>query len=295
MKTLIVVVGPTAIGKTAFSIELARHLQTEILSCDSRQFYRELDIGVARPSKEELDAARHHFIANRSVTEPYNVYAYEQEALALLEALFERHDIAVAVGGSGLYVDALCQGIAILPDPAPGLRERLQNESLESKQKQLQELDPEYYERVDRQNPVRLQRALEVILTSGRPYSEIVRQSTRPRPFRIVKVGLTDEREVIRERINHRTDVMIGQGLVDEVQGVMSYRHLNTLNTVGYKEIFSYLDGTSSLDASVADIKTHTWQYAKKQLTWLNRYDDIFWTKYEKNKTLLQVFGKLQY
>lgn len=181
-------------------------LHSEILSCDSRQFYQELNIGVARPSPEELAAAPHHFIANRSVNNPYNVYQYEMEALSLLETLFRKYDTLVAVGGSGLYVDALSQGIALLPDPAPGLREKLQRQlqqqGIQSFQQQLQQLDPEYYAQVDQQNPVRLQRALEVILTSGQPYSQIIRQSQRPRPFRIVKVGLQCDRDIIKQRIN---------------------------------------------------------------------------------------------
>lgn len=272
-------------------------LHTEILSCDSRQFYQELNIGVARPSPEELAAAPHHFIANRSVNNPYNVYQYEMEALSLLETLFRKYDTVVAVGGSGLYVDALSQGIALLPDPAPGLREKLQQQfqqqGIQSFQQQLQQLDPEYYAQVDQQNPVRLQRALEVILTSGQPYSQIIRQSQRPRPFRIVKVGLQCDRDIIKQRINLRTDLMIEQGLVEETRQLLPFRHLNTLNTVGYKEIFSYLDGNTTLERSIADIKTHTWQYAKKQITWNNRYEDIFWINREKNIDLMQVFEKL--
>lgn len=272
-------------------------LHSEILSCDSRQFYQELNIGVARPSPEELAAAPHHFIANRSVNNPYNVYQYEMEALSLLETLFRKYDTLVAVGGSGLYVDALSQGIALLPDPAPGLREKLQRQlqqqGIQSFQQQLQQLDPEYYAQVDQQNPVRLQRALEVILTSGQPYSQIIRQSQRPRPFRIVKVGLQCDRDIIKQRINLRTDLMIEQGLVEETRQLLPFRHLNTLNTVGYKEIFSYLDGNTTLERSIADIKTHTWQYAKKQITWNNRYEDIFWINREKNIDLMQVFEKL--
>lgn len=272
-------------------------LHTEILSCDSRQFYQELNIGVARPSPEELAAAPHHFIANRSVNNPYNVYQYEMEALSLLETLFRKYDTLVAVGGSGLYVDALSQGIALLPDPAPGLREKLQQQlqqqGIQSFQQQLQQLDPEYYAQVDHQNPVRLQRALEVILTSGQPYSQIIRQSQRPRPFRIVKVGLQCDRDIIKQRINLRTDLMIEQGLVEETRQLLPFRHLNTLNTVGYREIFSYLDGNTTLERSIADIKTHTWQYAKKQITWNNRYEDIFWINREKNIDLMQVFEKL--
>lgn len=299
MKTLFVIVGPTAIGKTALAIEVAKRLGTEIVSCDSRQFYKEMNIGVARPSDEELSAVKHHFIAHRSVVDSYNAFDFEQDALAKLEDLFGDKECAVAVGGSGLYVDALCQGIALLPDPRPGLREELQlqlkQEGIESFQRQLEALDPEYYAEVDRQNPVRLQRALEVILTSGQPYSQIIKQTQRPRPFKVVKIGLRAEREIIKDRINRRVDVMESMGLVEEVAGLMAFRDLIALKTVGYKEIFSYLDGNISLERSLADIKTHTWQYAKKQLTWLNRYEDIFWINIEKKLQVLQVLSNYGY
>ena len=299
MKILFVIVGPTAIGKTALAIEVAKRLGTEIVSCDSRQFYKEMNIGVARPSDEELSAVKHHFIAHRSVVDSYNAFDFEQDALAKLEDLFGDKDCAVAVGGSGLYVDALCQGIALLPDPRPGLREELQlqlkQEGIESFQRQLEALDPEYYSEVDRQNPVRLQRALEVILTSGQPYSQIIKQTQRPRPFKVVKIGLRAEREIIKDRINRRVDVMEDMGLVEEVAGLMAFRDLIALKTVGYKEIFSYLDGDISLERSLADIKTHTWQYAKKQLTWLNRYEDISWINIEKKLQVLQVLSNYGY
>lgn len=299
MKILFVIVGPTAIGKTALAIEVAKRLGTEIVSCDSRQFYKEMNIGVARPSDEELSAVKHHFIAHRSVVDSYNAFDFEQDALAKLEDLFGDKECAVAVGGSGLYVDALCQGIALLPDPRPGLREELQlqlkQEGIESFQRQLEALDPEYYAEVDRQNPVRLQRALEVILTSGQPYSQIIKQTQRPRPFKVVKIGLRAEREIIKDRINRRVDVMEDMGLVEEVAGLMAFRDLIALKTVGYKEIFSYLDGDISLERSLADIKTHTWQYAKKQLTWLNRYEDIFWINIEKKLQFLQVLSNYGY
>lgn len=279
MKTLLVIVGPTASGKTTMAIQAAQMLGTEILSCDSRQFYRELAIGVARPTDEELASAPHHFIAHRSVEQPYNVFQYEQEALALLDRLFLHHDTLVAVGGSGLYVDALCQGIALLPDPAPELREKLsrqiQEEGIEPLQRQLQALDPSYYATIDQQNPMRLQRALETILTAGRPLSEILQQEKRPRPFTIVKIGIDTDRAELRQRIDQRVDLMMQQGLLDEVRRLTHLRHLNTLNTVGYKELFAYLDGDSSLADAIAAIKTHTWQYAKKQITWLKRYPEI--------------------
>ncbi|MCR4817045.1 MAG: tRNA (adenosine(37)-N6)-dimethylallyltransferase MiaA, partial [Bacteroidales bacterium] len=205
MKRLIVIVGPTAIGKTAAAIKLAQELRTEIVSCDSRQFYHELNIGVARPSLDELAATTHHFIACRSVTKPYNVFDYEHDALNLLDQLFKKYDTVIAVGGSGLYVDALCNGINIMPDPAPGLRERLSdriaNGELDELLADLQRLDPDYYAVVDRRNPIRIQRALEVTITSGRPYSELIGKPLPERPFEIEKRVMRCERDVLRERI----------------------------------------------------------------------------------------------
>lgn len=296
MKRLIVIVGPTAIGKTAAAIEVARQLETEIVSCDSRQFYKELDIGVARPSPEELAAAKHHFIACRSVTEPYNAFDYEHDALNTLSTIFESHDTAVAVGGSGLYVDALCNGINLLPDPTPELRaelsQKIANGHLDELLGELQRLDPEYYAIVDRQNPMRIQRALETIYTSGQPYSSLIGKKLPQRPFDIVKIGLQCERTELKERIYRRVDMMMGQGLLDEVHSLLPFRSLNTLNTVGYKEVFEYLDGRCTIGQATTNIKNHTWQYAKKQLTWLKRYDEIKWVDRKKNDEILQVFCK---
>ena len=296
MKRLIVIVGPTAIGKTAAAIEVARHLETEIVSCDSRQFYKELDIGVARPSPEELAAAKHHFIACRSVTEPYNAFDYEHDALNTLSTIFESHDTAVAVGGSGLYVDALCNGINLLPDPTPKLRaelsQKIANGHLDELLGELQRLDPEYYAIVDRQNPMRIQRALETIYTSGQPYSSLIGKKLPQRPFDIVKIGLQCERTELKERIYRRVDMMMGQGLLDEVRSLLPFRSLNTLNTVGYKEVFEYLDGRCTIGQATTNIKNHTWQYAKKQLTWLKRYDEIKWVDRKKIDEILQVFCK---
>lgn len=280
-KTLIVVVGPTAVGKTAYAIEVAKQYGAEVVSCDSRQCYRELRIGVARPSAQELEAVPHHFIACRSVEAGYNVYAYEQEALRCLETLFQRSDVAVAVGGSGLYVDALCRGIALMPDPPQALRESLQRqlktEGLPALQERLRQLDPTYYHIVDRQNPVRLQRALEVCLTTGRPYSQVIAQEPAPRPFRIVKTGLQCPREVLRARIDSRVEQMLREGLLDEVRQLLPLRRLQPLRTVGYAELFDYLDGSRSLPDAVAAVKTHTWQYAKKQLSYFARDKAIHW------------------
>ena len=254
------------------------------MSCDSRQFYSELDIGVARPTPDELAAVPHHFIACRSITDPYNVFSYEQEAIACINRLFQSHDHVVAVGGSGLYIEALCNGIALLPDPDPSLRQRLQqqlkDEGVESLRAMLRTVDPDYYRQVDLANGVRIQRALEVSLTVGRPYSEVIQQPRKTRSFQVETVVINRSREELRQRIDSRVDLMMSQGLEDEARKLYPLRHLNTLNTVGYKEFFTLWDtigNTTSLNASqrtqVADaIRLNTWHYAKKQLTWLKKY-----------------------
>ena len=273
MKKLLVITGPTASGKTALAIQLARQHGTEIVSCDSRQFYRELDIGVARPSAEELAAAKHHFIACRSVTEPYNISEYEHDALAVIRCLFESHDEVIAVGGSGLYIDALRQGVTAMPDPTPELRQQLQQMPLEEKRAQLKLLDPDYYSRVDLCNPVRLQRALEVCYMTGKPYSQVIaNQKPAPRPFDIEVRVLRPPTSELRARIDLRVDQMMALGLLDEVQSLLPYRHLSTLRTVGYRELFPVLDGTQTIENAVAEIKMNTWHYARKQLTWCRRY-----------------------
>ena len=273
MKTLVVIAGPTAVGKTAHAVRLARELDTEIVSCDSRQFYREMRIGVARPTDEELAAAVHHFIACRSVTEPYNIHDYWQDATALLHQLFQTHDTVIAVGGSGLYIDALLHGVSAMPDPTPELRSRLQQMPIEEKRAQLQMLDPSYYSRVDLRNPVRLQRALEVCLMTGRPYSEVIaNRQPVSRSFdaeiRVLQLPHSD----LRARIDRRVDAMMQEGLLDEVRSLLPYRHLNTLNTVGYRELFPVVDGTETIENAIAAIKLNTWHYARKQMTWMRRY-----------------------
>ena len=276
MKTLIVIAGPTAVGKTAHAVRLARELDTEIVSCDSRQFYREMRIGVARPTDEELAAAVHHFIACRSVTEPYNIHDYWQDATALLRQLFQTHDTVIAVGGSGLYIDALLHGVSAMPDPTPELRSRLQQMPLEEKRAQLQMLDPDYYARVDLRNPVRLQRALEVCFMTGRPYSEVVAECDKSQAgndaWRTEVRVLGMDRAELRERIDRRVDQMMQEGLLDEVRSLLPYRHLNTLNTVGYRELFPVVDGTETIENAIAAIKLNTWHYARKQMTWMRRY-----------------------
>lgn len=273
MKKLLVITGPTASGKTALAIQLARQHGTEIVSCDSRQFYRELDIGVARPSAEELAAAKHHFIACRSVTEPYNISEYEHDALAVIRRLFESRDEVIAVGGSGLYIDALRQGVISMPDPTPELRQQLQQMPLEEKRAQLKLLDPDYYSRVDLCNPVRLQRALEVCLMTGRPYSRVIADSKpAPREFDIEIKVVQRTPEELRERINRRVDMMMQAGLMEEVRRMLPFRELSTLRTVGYRELFPVIDGLDTQAHAVEMIKLNTWHYAKKQMTWMRRY-----------------------
>ena len=300
MPRLILVLGPTASGKTARAIELAREYHTHIISVDSRQFYSELNIGVARPSPEELAAAPHHFIACRSVHEPYNVFSYQQEALALMQRLFEEHDTLVAVGGSSLYIQALTHGISVLPDPSPELRaslkKQLQEEGIGSLRAMLQKLDPDYYQRVDLANPIRIQRALEVCLTAGKPYSQLIASSspklgevaTRPEEcvpqFSVVPVVVERSRDELRDRIRTRVDQMMAAGLEEEARSLYPLRHLQPLNTVGYKEFFALWDSDFGSQQPIANsqqpipeiIALNTWHYAKKQLTWLKKAKSIY-------------------
>lgn len=275
MSTLIVLTGPTASGKTALAIRWAEALGTEILSADSRQFYREMNIGTAAPTPEELQRVPHHFIGQLSIHETYNVYRYEQDALALLEKLFQTHEHVILTGGSGLYLDAVCNGIDLLPDPDPALRENLQRMLREERTEELlmmlKEKDPGYYETVDRNNPTRLVRALEVCIQTGQTYSSLRLQQHKQRPFEIRKYCLFLPRDILYGRIDRRVDQMMAQGLLEEARGLYPLRHLNALNTVGYKEIFAYLDGKCSLEESISAIKNNTHHYAKRQMTWFKR------------------------
>ncbi len=278
---LIVVEGPTAVGKTVYAIDLAKRLQTEILSADSRQFYRELNIGVARPSPEELAEVKHHFVAHIGIADYYSVSRFEQDALGLLEKLFETHESVVMAGGSGLYVNAVCYGIDELPDPDEELREDIQKlyetRGIEALRAQLKILDPVFYDQIDLANHKRLRRALEVCLQTGRPYSELRTNTRKSRPFEIERIALNRDKEELNERINRRVDVMMQSGLLEEARGLYPFKHLNALNTVGYKELFAHFSGEISLEQAVIDIKTHTRRYAKRQLTWLRAQADIHW------------------
>lgn len=282
---LINVVGPTAIGKTKLAIKLATHFNTEILSADSRQFYKELSIGTAAPNPEELTEAPHHFIQNRSITEDYSVGAYEREGLGRLKRLFEAHNVVIAVGGSGLYIDALNKGLNSFPKVDPKVKEEIANKfathGIAYLQNELKTTDPEYYNRVDLNNHTRLLRALEVSKASGKPYSSFLKVEKEPRYFKSIYVGLTADREVLYDRINLRVDNMIAEGLLEEVKSVIAYRNHNALQTVGYKELFQYLDAQLSLEEAIQEIKKNSRRYAKRQITWFKRNPETIWVDFE--------------
>ena len=294
-KTLIVIAGPTAIGKTAAAIKLAQHYHTEIVSADSRQFYKELSIGTAKPSANELAAAPHHFIGSHSITDNFNVGDFEVEGLRVIENIFRSHNVAILAGGSGLYIKAICEGFDNLPAVDPAIRENLNklfaDEGILALQDKLKTADPAYYAQVDLNNPQRLIRALEVHEATGQPFSSYRIADKAVRPFRIIKIGLSMPREQLYERINQRVDVMIDDGLMNEVRSLMPYRHLNALNTVGYTEIFGHLDGKTDLPKAVELIKQHTRQFAKRQLTWFNKDKEIVWMNPLENDVVAMVEG----
>jgi tRNA dimethylallyltransferase len=280
-KTLIVIAGPTAVGKTDTAIQLANHYHTVVLSADSRQFFREMSIGTAKPNAEELAAAKHYFIDSHSITESFSVGDFEKEALALLDELFKQHDVVILAGGSGLYIKAICEGFDDLPTADPGIRHRLNQDFTEKGihylQEQLKAADPEYYTQVDLNNPQRLIRALEVFETTGKPFSSFRTSAINKRPFNIIKFGLNLPREILYQRINQRVDIMVEQGLIDEVKALLPYRHLNALNTVGYSELFDYFDGKIDLTRAIELIKQNTRHFAKRQLTWFNKDKEFIW------------------
>lgn len=282
MAELVIVLGPTAVGKTDYSIDLALRYASPVISCDSRQIYREMKIGTAPPSDEQLARVRHYFIGTRSVTDPpYTAGRYEVDALALLEELFREHDTLVMAGGSGLYIDALCDGLDDFPDVDPSIREslmeRLEKEGLEALRFELRRLDPETFESIDTANRQRVVRALEVCIGTGRPFSSFKTSAGKTRPFTIRKIGLTRPRQELYDRINKRVDLMMEAGLEAEARSLLQYRDLPALNTVGYRELFGYFDGKYPLEEAVRLIKRNTRHYAKKQLTYWGRDDSIEW------------------
>jgi len=295
-KFLITVIGPTAIGKTALSIVLANHFNCEIISCDSRQFFKEMTIGTAVPSEEELAAAQHHFIHNKSIFENYTVGDFEKEALAKLEALFENNDYAVMVGGSGLYVDAVLKGFDEFPEIETSVRDFItlnyEKQGISYLQNELEQLDPVYFSAVAKENPQRLMRALEVCLGTGKPYSSFLNLKKNVRNFTPIVIGLEADRKIIYDRINRRVDLMMESGLLAEAEILYPNRKLNALQTVGYRELFSYFDGDFTLEFAISEIKKNTRRFAKRQLTWFKRIENVMWFDFTADPSEIIAFVK---
>lgn len=290
MNYLITIIGPTAIGKTSLSITLAQQFGCEIISCDSRQFYKEMKIGTAVPNNDELAAATHHFIQNKSIFDSYSVGDFEQEAIAKLDELFEKNNVQIMVGGSGLYVDAVLKGFDDFPDIDASVREQINsdfdNYGIDYLQNKLQELDVDYYTKIVNenpqtlQNPQRMKRFVEVSLGTGKPYSSFLNKKKNERNFTPIIIGLEAEREVMYDRINQRVDIMINESLLEEAKNLYPNKHLNALQTVGYRELFDHFDGTTTLDFAIEEIKKNTRRFAKRQLTWFKRTENVVWFDY---------------
>ena len=297
MNTLIVITGPTAVGKTALTIQLAQHYNMPIINADSRQIYRELKIGTASPTEEQLKQAAHYFVGTKSIDDYYNASIYEQEVLALI-ASRPTQGLHLLSGGSMMYIDAVCNGIDDIPTVRDDIREKMkqryQEEGLEALCEDLKRLDPEHYETVDRQNYRRVIHALEICYQTGRTYTSFRTQKRKQRPFRIVKIGLNREREDLYNRINQRVDMMMEQGLLHEAASLYGQRHLNALNTVGYKEIFNYIEGRWSLDEAVERMKGNTRRYARKQLTWFKRDKSVCWFHPDQQEEILKYISQYE-
>lgn len=279
--SLIILLGPTGIGKTDLSISIAKHLGSEIISSDSRQIYNELRIGTAVPEPEQLSTVKHHFIGTESIHNYYNASMFEFAVIDLLNHMFKQHNTALMVGGSMMYIDAVCKGIDDLPTIDPEIRQKLmqkfENEGVESLRRDLKILDPEHYQTVDLKNPKRILKALEVTIQTGKPYSSFLTKSAKTREFNIIKIGLQRDRDELYERINLRVDKMVRDGLVEEAKQFHEFKHFNSLNTVGYKELFQHFDGEISLEKAIELIKRNSRHYAKRQISWFNRDKDITW------------------
>jgi len=295
-KYLITVVGPTAVGKTSLCLKIAKKFDTEIISADSRQFYRETNLGTAKPSIQELEEVKHHYIGHKSVFDTYDVKAFERDTLALLEGFYKEKDLAILTGGSGLFIDAICNGMDEIPDVDPELRQKLigsyQENGIVFLQKELQLYDPVYFSEVDLNNPQRLMRALEVCMGTGKPYSSFRKKSKIQRPFQVIKIGLKREREELYGRIEQRMDAMIAQGLFEEAASLFEYRHLNALHTVGYTEIFGYLEGKYDKDEAIRLLKRNSRRYAKRQMTWFKRDADMTWFHPEQDSEIITFISK---
>jgi tRNA dimethylallyltransferase len=296
-KTLIVIAGPTASGKTAAAIQLAQHFNTVIVSADSRQFFREMSIGTAKPTEEELAAAPHYFINSHSITEPFSVGDFERDGMNLLTELFQKHDIVIMAGGSGLYIRAITEGFDELPSVDPDIRDRLNTElatlGIQHLQGRLKEVDPTYHAQVDINNPQRVIRALEVYEATGKPISSYRTSTMHKRPFNIIKFGLDMPREQLYDRINRRVDMMMKHGLLEEVAGLTKYRQCNALNTVGYSELFDFFDGKTDMDTAIEKIKQNTRRFAKRQLTWFRKDKEFIWLNASNENLLNEMLTKI--
>ena len=295
MNTLIVVTGPTAVGKTALTIEIAKHYGIPIINADSRQIYQELKIGTASPTAEQMQQVKHYFVGTKSITDYYKGSMYEQEVVQLLEKLFVDSPVQLLTGGSMMYIDAVCNGIDDIPtvrdDIRNEMKRRYQEEGLDALCEDLRRLDPEHYEVVDRQNHRRVIHALEICYQTGKTYTSFRTQKRKERPFQIVKIGLTRDRQELYDRINQRVDTMMSEGLLDEVRSVSAYRSTNALNTVGYKELFDYIDGRWPLEEAVERIKGNTRRYARKQLTWYKRDEQVTWFHPDQQEKILKFIS----
>ena len=296
-KTLIVIIGPTAVGKTALCMDLATHFGIPIINADSRQIYRELKVGTARPTEEQMQQIKHYFVGTLGLEDYYSASLFEQQVLELLSQLFQAHDFALMTGGSMMYIDAVCDGIDDIPtiddETRTLMKQRLAEEGLEQLCEDLRRLDPEYYEIVDKQNPRRVVHALEICTMTGQTYTSFRRREKRERPFRIIKIGLNRPREELYARINQRVDEMMANGLLEEVKTMYPKRSLNALNTVGYKELFDYLDGRWPLEEAVERIKGNTRRYARKQLTWYKKDNQIRWFHPDEITTIIDYIISL--
>ena len=295
-KTLIVIIGPTAVGKTALCLDLAQHFGIPIINADSRQIYKELKIGTASPTDEQLAKVKHYFVGSLSLNDYYSASLFEQQTMEILEREFAKSDYALMVGGSMMYIDAVCNGIDDIPTVDDVTREtlksRLANEGLEPLVEELKQLDPEYYEIVDKQNPRRVVHGLEICLMTGKTYTSFRKREKKQRPFRIIKIGLNRDREELYDRINQRVDQMMDEGLLDEARNLYPMRHMNALNTVGYKEMFAYFDGTWTLEEAVERIKGNTRRYARKQLTWYKKDEQIRWFHPDEKENIISYISQ---
>ena len=297
MNTLIVITGPTAVGKTQLTLELAQYYGIPVINADSRQIYKELKIGTAAPTEEQMRQAQHYFVGSKSISDYYNASMYEQEVMKLLESLFATSPVQLLSGGSMMYIDAVCNGIDDIPTIREDIRtemtRRYEEEGLEALCEDLKRLDPEHYESVDRQNYRRVIHALEICYQTGKTYTSFRKQTKKERPFNIIKIGLNRDREELYGRINQRVDDMMAQGLLDEVRAMAPYREVNALNTVGYKELFDYMDGRWPLEEAIERIKGNTRRYARKQLTWYKRDENIRWFHPDQQQDILNYISLL--